>query len=322
MFFSKKKSDDVDGEVFNGVASEELAPLSSKVESKGGGVKVDSLVADVERIKAQLEANEELRKLFNEKFSAIDQHLGEFRTMFIDRDKEYQSLEIKATKAADLVSEIKPESIQASVSKFDIKLESLKAKLEANEQLNQRVLDELKELRGVVKTFRGVEEIEKVTKELLDEQTVVRKIEGKIESYADKTESMFMEMDKRYEEFRHYKDIMESVDSKLINGNREVKDLRLKFDEERKRVDFEVEGMKKQVEIVKGLAESVESAKSSIDMNNLKDVKQQEEIAVMMKEVGELKRQQRVMASRNQESLKKIQVIMLKIQEIIKRSYD
>lgn len=298
MFFKKKIEETNQSQELTEDTSIQKKPLQN----------IDEVLVELEKVKAQIEAGEELRKLYNEKFSKFDQDIGEFRNMIIERDKDIQTFEIKATKAADLVSEIKPEAIQASVMKFETKMEMLKAKLDANEQINERIMEELKELRSTVKAFRGVAEIEKLTKEMLGEQAVIRKIQGKIENYADKTESMYMETEKKYEEFRHFKDIIEDLDAKLSNENKTIKEIRLKVDEEKRLIDQEVENAKKETAKMRTYNDVLDELKKI-------NATQNEQIKNLNIELITMKKQNEISQTKNKETLLKIHTVLTQIKE-------
>ena len=272
----------------------------------------DELLSTIEKLKAKVEAGEELRKVFNEKFTKLDQDIGEFRNMIIERDKDIQGLEIKATRASDLVSEIKPEKIHTTVIKFETKIEMLKAKLEANEQVNEKIMEELKDIRTTVKTFRGIAEIEKLTKEMLDEQSTIKRIQDKIETYADKTETMYLETDKKYEEFRHFKDIVEDLNNKLSNENRQIKDLRQKIDQEKNRIDQEIENTKKETTKLKIYNDILDELKNITKT-------QAEQIQSLNKEMIATKRQNEAAQQKNRETLIKIHQILIQIKQDISK---
>jgi chromosome segregation ATPase len=60
------------------------------------------------------------------------------------------------------------------------------------------VLDELKTMRSQVSAFRGVEEIVKLNNEIKGEIIDIKKVEAKIERHADKVETIFAEVQKRF----------------------------------------------------------------------------------------------------------------------------
>lgn len=271
---------------------------------------MDEVLVELEKIKAQVDAGEELRKVFNEKFSNLDQGIGEFRNMIIERDRDIQTLELKATRASDLVSEIKPEAIQSKVMKFETRIEMLKEKLDANEQVSERIMDELKDIRKTINAFRGIAEIEKLTKEMLSEQSNIKKIQGKIENYADKTESMYLETEKKYEEFRHYKDTVEDLDIKLLNENKNIKELRLKIESEAKKIETEVEKSKKETAKMQTYNDILE------ELKNINKV-QNEQIQKLNQNFTELKKENEQTQNKNTETLNKIHNIMDRIKDAL-----
>ena len=67
-------------------------------------------------------------------------------------------IETKAEKAETLVSQIEPERIMIESSKADAKLEAMKAKIQSNESLNEKLFDEIREIRREQKKFKGINE--------------------------------------------------------------------------------------------------------------------------------------------------------------------
>ena len=200
---------------------------------------IQSLTADVEKLKAQSEANNELRQLFSEKFSRLDEEIGELRSMLVDREKDMQTLEVTAAKASELVSEVQPEKLMIEVKKQEVKLESLKGKIESHEQINETIMEELRGIRNSIRAFRGVKEIEKMTKDLLEEQAIVKKIEGRIEHHSDKVESMFLEINKKYEKFRLFKEQADSLNDMFSRSMSEFEDFKIKFSNLASKEEFE-----------------------------------------------------------------------------------
>ena len=61
------------------------------------------------------------------------------------------------------------------VQKQEVKLEALKANLEGNESIMDRIMEELRETRKKVEFFRGVEEIIKLSEEVKSELIEIKK---------------------------------------------------------------------------------------------------------------------------------------------------
>jgi len=112
--------------------SNENTPLANAPDnSENNSEKIDSrLLAKIEKLSAESEANSEIRTIYDERFTRLDEQIGEIREMMIDREKDIEELEVKAVKAADLVEEVQPQKILSEVKKNDLKIDSVRAKLE------------------------------------------------------------------------------------------------------------------------------------------------------------------------------------------------
>jgi chromosome segregation ATPase len=155
---------------------------------------------EIERIKVSVEGFAEVRKSFTERFSSISEQIGELRNMIFERDKNIQEIELKAIKAYDLLDSVHPEKIMSEVQKQDAKSEALKANLEGNEAIMDRIMEELKEAKKKIEFFRGVEEIIKLSEEVKSELIEIKKIESKIALNTDKVETIYAEMRKKYQD--------------------------------------------------------------------------------------------------------------------------
>jgi len=165
--------------------------------SSGDIIKINT---EIERIKGSLEGFQETRKTFTERFSGVSEQIGELRNMIFERDKTIQEIELKSEKAYDLVDSVHPEKIMSEVQKQDAKSEALKANLEGNEAIMDRIMDELKETKKKVEFFRGVEEIIKLSEEVKSELIEIKKIESKIALDTDKVETIYAEMRKKFQD--------------------------------------------------------------------------------------------------------------------------
>jgi len=166
----------------------------------GGGAELAKLQTEVEKMKASVEGFAEVRKSFTERFTRTSEQIGELRSMILERDKSIQEIELKAIKAADLVESVHPEKIMTEVQKQDAKSEALKANLEGNEAIMDRIMEELKEVKRKVEFFRGVEEIVKLSEEVKKELIEIKKVESRVSINTDKVETIYSEMRKKFQD--------------------------------------------------------------------------------------------------------------------------
>jgi hypothetical protein len=78
-----------------------------------------ALSADIIKLKAEFDQFSELRKVINERFTRINEQIGELRGMIMDANRSMQDMEVKTVKAVDLVEAVHPDKLMAEVRKQD-----------------------------------------------------------------------------------------------------------------------------------------------------------------------------------------------------------
>ncbi|MEM3370848.1 MAG: hypothetical protein QXW00_03880 [Candidatus Woesearchaeota archaeon] len=217
--FKRKNSEEVPNQQS---ANEDLtAPAQTQQTATTQGQ--ENLAAELMKIKAEVEAFSDVRKATNEKLTRLSEQIGELRAMIADRDKVMNQIEVKATKAADLVATVKPEEQMVEIKRQDAKLEAFKASLESNELLMKRVLDELKEMRTKIASFRGIEELINLNNEVKSEIIEIKKVEANIQKHADKVETIFAEVQKRFVDFT-------KIDDRIASNTKQIAELSKNLD--------------------------------------------------------------------------------------------
>lgn len=202
LFGKKKKKedeDDFDEEDLENEDSSEEKKESSSGSSGEGASNVAELSVKLEKLTASVDAFAEVRKSFTERFNRTGEQIGELRAMILDRDKSIQDVELKAVKAHDLVETVQPEKMMTQIQKSDAKIEALKANIEGIDAIMSRVMDELKDVKRKVEFFRGIEEIVKLSEETKKDLIEIKKVESKIGLHADKVETIYAEMNNRFQ---------------------------------------------------------------------------------------------------------------------------
>jgi len=184
---------------------------SEIISGKGNLNQLTRLSTDIERIKASVEGFAEVRKSFTERFSRISEQIGELRNMILERDKNIQEIELKAIKSSDLVESVHPEKIMTEVQKQNAKTEALKANLEGNEAIMDRIMEELKETKRKVEFFRGIEEIVKLSEEVKKELIEIKKTESKIAINTDKVEIIYAEIRSKFKDIDSFKSDLQEI---------------------------------------------------------------------------------------------------------------
>ncbi|MBR9705047.1 hypothetical protein GOV12_06560 [Candidatus Pacearchaeota archaeon] len=226
----KKKKDNPEDDAVKAAEEEERVALEEEKKSASDSKEVTGstdkdiikLTTEIDRLKVGVDGFSEVRKSFTERFTRTSEQIGELRSMILERDKTIQEIELKAIKAHDLVESVRPEKIRTEVQKQDAKIEALKANLEGNESIMSKVMDELKEAKRKIEFFRGVEEIVKLSEETKKELIEIKKVESKININADKVETLYSEIRKKFQDLDSFSSEIREL--KVLN-EQNVKDV-------------------------------------------------------------------------------------------------
>lgn len=240
----------------------------------GGGADAASLSklsVQVEKISASVESFGEVRKSFGERFNRISEQIGELRSMILERDKTIQTVEIKAVKAHDLVATVQPEKLMTQIQKSDAKIEALKANLEGNESIMQRLMEEIKEAKRKIDFFRGVEEVVKMAEETKKDLLEIKKVQSKVALEVDKVDTMYGEMKKKFQVVDVVDTGLQEIKAQVEQNVHDVQFLKEKITDLASKED-----LNKLVEKIKSYADALgELEKSSSfgkDIDRLKEI--------------------------------------------------
>ncbi len=202
-------------------------------------VPIAKLIADVEKLKAQFSTFYELNKANTERFTRINEQIGELRTMILDRDKASRVLEAKATQAIGMVESVQPDKFMVELRKLESKTEALKANLESNEMMVKNALSELKEIRNKIFTFRGMEEMVKLNEEVKGELMEIKKLSATVGRHSDKVETIFSELQKKIGDVEKMSDKVEGLDKSLRQIASELDNFKVRISEFATKKDIE-----------------------------------------------------------------------------------
>ncbi|PIY60442.1 hypothetical protein COY95_01720, partial [Candidatus Woesearchaeota archaeon CG_4_10_14_0_8_um_filter_47_5] len=100
LFLKKKKKKEEAAEAADEAsAGEQPAALPPDASLS---MQLNQFQIEITKIGAQISSIMEMRKSFSERFSSINEQMGELRGQLMDSAKTIGMLEVKATKAADL----------------------------------------------------------------------------------------------------------------------------------------------------------------------------------------------------------------------------
>ena len=285
-FKKKKKDESLEGSPSEPEESQE-APESSEEkpkeetkktpkipESKSSSSASADMIkfsTELDRIKASIESFGEVRKGLTERISGLNEQIGELRAMILDRDRTIQQIELKSVKAADLVESVQPDKLRIEMQKEDAKFEALKANLEGNEAIMDRIMSELKEMRKKLEFFRGIDEIVKLGEEVRKELVEIKKVEATIHVDTDKVETIYSELRKKFQEIDIFKDSLQELKVNLEQNAKDVDTLKTKTSALAKQDDLDKLVQKVQ-RYVEALQEINKTSSLTKDLKQLKSI--------------------------------------------------
>jgi len=257
----------------NPSAAEGAKPEAAAPTAPSGNASADMVKfsTELDRLKASVESFGEVRKGLTERLTGLNEQIGELRAMILDRDRTIQEIELKSVKAADLVESVQPDKLMIQLQKEDAKFEALKANLEGNEAIMDRIMEELKEMRKKLEFFRGVDEIVKLSEEVKKELVEIKKVEATIHVDTDKVETIYSELRKKFTEIDLFNDSLQELKVNMDQESKDVEFLKTKVSglATKDELDRLVQKVQRYIE---ALQEVNKSSSLTRDVNQLKAI--------------------------------------------------
>ena len=192
---------------------------------------ISNIIAEIEKMKGHMEYVKEVQKTSDERFTRINEEVGELRSMILEREKQGKTMEAEVTKAIDIVREVQPEKFYESLKKKDAKIEALIAKVESNETFYDGLSKEVGTMRNQMSVFRGLESVMKLNKEMETTYINTKKIQGIIEHHSDKVENLFMTIQKKFTKLQKFIDNVSEIEESVKGIVKDINNLSVKMSE-------------------------------------------------------------------------------------------
>ncbi|HII71545.1 TPA: hypothetical protein HA265_02210 [Candidatus Woesearchaeota archaeon] len=196
LFKKKNKEDEQES-----ADSDNSSDSGNSGSGDGPEMNLGAIIADISKINAQLESFKEIRKANSERFATINEQIGEIRGQLMDTNRNMGVLEVKTTKAADLVESVHPDRLMIQVQRSDGKVEALRGLIESKDAMIQNIMEQLKTMRNQMKVFKGIEEVIKLSEGVKTEVMNMKKLTAQVEQHSDRVENVFVESQKTFKEF-------------------------------------------------------------------------------------------------------------------------
>jgi chromosome segregation ATPase len=270
MFFKKDNKNELDKDMETNNSNNNKSKTNLSPEIK------------IEKLEAQVGVLKDTINAFQEKFTINSEKFGELRNMIINIEKKIGTIEMKAEKASALVEDVQPQKFLTLINKQKLITDTIYEKYSIIENKNNEIQNQFNGLKNEMKSFRGINDIMKLSKEVKDELITIKRIEANTEKHADKVESIYYQSLKKQQ-------IIEDIAKEQREINTKIKTFEKDFEKMKIRLDNtstkdEIEKSKSEIfnmhQKTKELVEQMENSEDELEkiIDGHKSLKNEKEI--------------------------------------------
>ena len=210
----EKKEEATKEEKVEKVEEKEVKPEEKKEVGLGIEEKVLKLEEEIKDIMVQINALKELNKQINERITASSEKIGELRGLFFERETTIKDALISIKKTNEIIAELEPNRIIEDRKKTLTELNVVRSKLLEYESIIKDLLKKFTETKEMFERLKNMSALLDISKEVGDKMLKIDEIRKEIERYSHKVESMYVEMNRRFEEFPIMVDKVRKLDGR------------------------------------------------------------------------------------------------------------
>jgi len=186
------------------------------------------LDAEIDKMKAQLEAVKEGRKIDDDKIQRVVEGLAEVRTMVYGREASTKEQEIKMEKMIDLLSKLEPEKLLLEIGRRDKEMSNQALRVNKLEETSKEFGEMLKRIEMLLRNIGSLEHVIKIGTEASEKLMDMQNMQRSVQKMSDKIQGMYAELSKRMEEFMLYRAKQDRVDDMLNDVLKNLDELNTK----------------------------------------------------------------------------------------------
>jgi chromosome segregation ATPase len=223
----------------------EIKDMISKIikEIKPEGIeispRVDKLEVQFEKIRAYLDAMRDERSAGKENLARINQELGELRSGISTVDRKVSESEIKVHDIDATITDLKPQRLSMSLQNLDKTIKLHDARLEKTDDLSSAMLKRIGQTEEVMKKLGSLEKIVNFSRDAAKRLLEIEKREKRISRVSDKIDGIFMELNKRLDEFVLYKAKQDTLDELSQEMMKSMDDVNTRLQKFAEKTDIE-----------------------------------------------------------------------------------
>jgi hypothetical protein len=174
--------------------------------------KIEKINIRLVKLKAFVDAMKEDKTGERESTQHINEELGETRSAIGSMEGRLGEMEMKVEDVSETLTDLKPQRFAKELQKKEEEIKMHEARLEKLDDMNTSILKRMNQIQMILEKLGNIESIATMTKDISRKLMSIDEREKKITRLADKIDNMFVEINKRLEEFMFYKAKQDSLD--------------------------------------------------------------------------------------------------------------
>jgi hypothetical protein len=187
--------------------------------------RVEKMQVQLEKLKAFIDAVKEEKEGQADAVRRIMEELGELRSSTASIDGRLSDVAIKTDDITGTMAMLKPERFTKLLTKLDSGIKENGAKIEKLDEITSVIIKKVGLIEDVLSEMGSLEKVVEFSKNIASRMIMVDETEKRIKRVGDKIDGIFIELNKRLEDFMLYKakqDTASELIQEMMKGMDEV----------------------------------------------------------------------------------------------------
>jgi len=226
--------------------SEDIKSMLSRFikEIKPGGLqvlpRVEKMQIKLEKMGAFLDAMKEEKASGDETIRRLTEEIGEIRSSVGALDRKISQQEIIVSDINTAIADLKPERFVNVLRKGDAQLKMHDAKIRRFEDMTPLLVKRITQIEAVLKKIGSLEKIADFGRDIARRLVEIENREKRIGRISDKIDSIFMELNKRLDEFVLYRAKQDTLDELSREMMKAIDDINTKIEKYAEKEDMDI----------------------------------------------------------------------------------
>lgn len=213
-------------------------------EIKPGGIevlpKVEKMEVRLEKMNAFLNAIKDEKTSRDETIRRLTEEIGEIRSSIGTIDRKTSQHEILVNEINTTIAELKPQRFVKFLRKEDTRVKMHDAKIQRIEDMTSLLIKRITQVEEVLKKIGSLEKIADFGRDIAKRLVEIENREKRIGRISDRIDSIFMELNKRLDEFMLYKAKQDTLDELSREMMKAIDEINTKIEGFAKKEDLDL----------------------------------------------------------------------------------